>query len=539
MPLRALLVALLLCAVAACAGRLPRVQAQPAANSRPNILWISAEDFSPDMGCYGDGYARTPNLDRLAAQGARYTHAFSVAPVCAPSRSAIITGMYPTTIGTMHMRSQGVPPPNVRCFTEYLRAAGYYCTNNVKTDYNFAAPLTAWDQNSNRAHWRGRESGQPFFAVFNLTVSHESQIRTEPEVFQRQTRALKPEERHDPAKAVLPPYYPDTPVVRNDWARYYDLGTAMDYQAGEILRQLEADGLADNTVVFFWGDHGRGLPRAKRWPYGSGTHVPLLVRWPGTIPAGEVRSELVSLFDLAPTALSIAGVKPPAHLQAQAFLGPHRAGRPREYVVSHRDRMDETYDIIRAVRDSRYRYIRNFQPQKPYAQYIDYMEKMPTMQELRRLNKEGGLAGPQRLFFLPEKPEEELYDSEADPHEVRNLAADPAHRQALRRLRATLTRWMKDTKDLGLVPEDELKERMRPGGRMAEVAAPRAEFRDGRLTLTCETEGASLAYTTQSGPQARWKLYHQPTPLPAGSAVRAVACRLGWKDSPEVRVTAP
>jgi len=534
-----------LLALAACSGPHARAQA-PAApsssgpstpSSRPNILWISAEDFSPDLGCYGDTYARTPNLDRLAAQGVRYTRAFSNAPVCAPSRSAIITGMYATTIGTHHMRSLGAPPPPVRCFTEYLRAAGYYCTNNAKTDYNFASPLTAWDENGNRAHWRGREAGQPFFAVFNLTVSHESQIRTDDAVFQRQTRALTPQQRHDPAQAVLPPYYPDTPVVRRDWARYYDLGTAMDHQAGEILRQLEADGLTENTVVFFWGDHGRGLPRAKRWPYDSGTHVPLLVRWPSRLPAGEVRDELVSLFDLAPTALSVAGLRPPAHLQARAFLGEHRAARPREFVVSHRDRMDETYDLIRAVRDARYRYIRNFQAGKPYAQYIDYMEKMPTMQEWRRLNKEGTLVGPQKLFFLPEKPEEELYDSQADPHEVHNLAGDPAHRDALRRLRGTLERWMKETKDLGRVPEEELKERIRPGGQWSETAAPEASFRDGKLTLSCPTEGASVAWA--AGPGNRWKLYSAPVPVAPGAAVRAVACRLGWRDSPEVRFTAP
>lgn len=536
MNARCLWLLLSVLALAACSGPTARAQATGAPGARPNILWISCEDFSPDMGCYGDAYARTPNLDRLASEGVRYTHAFSNAPVCAPSRSAIITGMYATTIGTHHMRSQGVPPAAVRCFPEYLRAAGYYCTNNAKTDYNFAPPLTAWDENGQRAHWRNRAPGQPFFSVFNLTVSHESQIRTEPEVFARQTRMLTPAQRHDPAKAVLPPYYPDTPIVRRDWARYYDLGTAMDHQAGEILKQLAADGLAENTIVFFWGDHGRGLPRAKRWPYDSGTHVPLLVRWPGRLRSGEVRDQLVSLFDLAPTALSVAGIRPPAHMQAQAFLGEHSAKTPREFVVSHRDRMDETYDIIRAVRDRRFRYIRNFQPGKPYAQYIDYMEKMPTMQEWRRLNKEGALVGPQKLFFLPEKPEDELYDSAGDPHEVRNLAADPAHRDTLRRLRGVLTRWMKDTKDLAHVPEDELKERMRPGGRWSETAAPEARFRDGKLVLTCTTEGASLAWALDGGP---WRLYSEPAPVPAGARVRAVACRLGWRDSPVTQATAP
>ncbi|MGH9659550.1 MAG: sulfatase family protein, partial [Bryobacteraceae bacterium] len=279
------------------------------AAGRPNFLWITTEDMSPDMGCYGDAYARTPNLDRLAAQGARYTRAFTIAGVCAPSRSGIITGMHPTTIGTHHMRSKGVPPPEVRCFTEYLRAAGYYCTNNVKTDYNFDPPVTAWDESSRTAHWRGRAKDQPFFAVFNHIVTHESQVRATPEQYAENTRELTSGERHDPAKAALPPYYPDTPVVRKDWATYHDNITAMDKQVARLLAQLEADGLAENTVVFFYGDHGRGLPRAKRWIYDSGIHIPLLIRWPGHIAAGGVRDELVSSLDFAPTLLRLAGVE--------------------------------------------------------------------------------------------------------------------------------------------------------------------------------------------------------------------------------------
>ncbi|MFH1574437.1 MAG: sulfatase, partial [Acidobacteriota bacterium] len=342
--------------------------------SRPNILWISAEDISPDLGCYGDDYAHTPNIDRLAAQGVRYTNAFSSAPVCAPSRSAIITGMYPTSIGSLHMRSKAVPPAGVKAFTEYLRAAGYYCTNNAKTDYNFEAPPanrppdTVWDETSTRAHWRDRpDRNQPFFAVINFTVTHESQIRTDDELFAKNTAKLRAEQRHDPARAEIPPYYPDTPVVRKDWARYYDLITALDYRVAEVLQQLEEDGLADNTIVFFWGDHGRGLPRAKRWVYDSGIKVPLLVRWPRHIAPGTVIEDPVSLIDLGPTVLSLAGVTIPEHMQAQSFLGAQKKPA-RQYVYAHRDRMDEAYDMMRAVRDQRYKYIRNFFPGRPYAQ---------------------------------------------------------------------------------------------------------------------------------------------------------------------------
>ena len=507
---------------------------------RPNILWITAEDMSPDLGCYGDPQARTPHLDRLASQGARFTNAFSVAGVCAPSRSSIITGMYPSTIGAHHMRSQGVPPPYVKCFPEYLRAAGYYCTNNVKTDYNFECPLTAWDENSRRAHWRGRGKGQPFFSVFNHTVTHESQIRAAAGDFAKNTAALRPEDRHDPARAHLPPYYPDTPVTRRDWANYYDLITAMDLQIAGLLRQLEEDGLADNTVVFFYSDHGRGLPRAKRWLYDSGIHTPLLIRWPAKIPAGVVRDELVSFIDFAPTLLSLAGVDIPSHLQGQVFLG-DRAARPRQYIFGVRDRMDETYDMIRCLRDKRHKLIRNFQACKPYAQYIDYMEQMPTMRELRRLHKDGKLQGPQKLFFRPEKPELELYDTTEDPHEIHNLADSPRHRDVLQRMRQALEQWMKQTGDLGLIPEDELQERMRPGGRWSVTAAPEIRPSGGafpnpvNLKITCPTEGASIAYTTEPGENARWKLAGQQIRLAESATVRARACRLGYKESPEAR----
>ncbi|MBN2310375.1 MAG: sulfatase, partial [Candidatus Hydrogenedentes bacterium] len=286
-------------------------QAGGAEPGRPNILWISCEDTSPDLGCYGDSYAITPNLDRFASEGIRYTYAFTHAGVCAPSRSGIITGVYPTCIGTQQMRCKGVPPPEVRCFTEYLRAAGYYCTNCSKTDYQFDPPLTAWDECDKKAHWRGRAEGQPFFTVINLTVTHESQARSSMEGVRARFDELTPEERHDPAAATMPPYYPDTPAARADWAQYYDTVTLMDKQAGEILAQLEADGLADDTIVWFWGDHGRGLSRAKRWLYDSGTHVPLLIRVPEKYRAlavpdapenaapGAVNEELVAFLDFA------------------------------------------------------------------------------------------------------------------------------------------------------------------------------------------------------------------------------------------------
>ncbi|GAB4145316.1 MAG: sulfatase-like hydrolase/transferase [Planctomycetaceae bacterium] len=439
------------------AGEVSAEESKPI--QRPNILWITCEDISPHLGCYGDPHAHTPNIDRLARQGKRYTHAFSVAGVCAPTRSCIITGMYPTSIGTHHMRCNAVLPAKIHCFTRYLRESGYYCTNNSKTDYNFRHKKTAWDESSRKAHWRNRkDKSQPFFSVFNFTVCHEGKIRASDAAYKKLTNRLTDSQRQDPQKLTLPPYYPDTKIVRKDWARNYELITAMDYQVGDILKQLKEDGLDDSTIVFFFSDHGVGLPRAKRWLYDSGIHVPFIVRWPGTLQPGTVSNRLISFLDLAPTVLSLAKIKIPQHLQGRAFLG-DKADKPREYIFAARDRMDERYDICRAVRDHRYKYIRNYEPFKPYAQYMNTPEGGPTMKELRRLKKSGKLNSVQALFMADRKPTEELYDTEKDPHEVHNLVNSPAHQQILKRLRAAHVEWTYRTVDVGLIPEPEIEQR--------------------------------------------------------------------------------
>ena len=516
-----------------------------------NILWIVAEDHGPHHGSYKDAYAVTPNLDRLASEGARFTRAFAVTPVCAPARSGIITGMYPTSVGSHHMRSTAVPPSHVKGFTEWLRAAGYFTTNNAKTDYNFSpwlptetrravreAPLGLWDQNGEHAHWRNREPGQPFFSVFNLGASHEGQVRMPDERFAERTARLAPAARHDPAAAPLPPYYPDTLEVRRDIARYYDLVTVMDAEAGDILAALEADGLAGDTVVFFYGDHGWGLPRGKRWVYDSGLRVPLLVRWPGRIEPGTVREDLVSFIDFAPTLLALAGVAVPEHMQGRVFLGEDAMPEP-EYLFFTRDRMDETYDRIRAVRDRRYKYIRNFAPELPYAQRIAYMDLMPTMQAWRRLAAAGELEGAQRHFMAGTKPEEELYDTETDPHEVSNLTGDPTHAERLARMRAALDDWIVTTGDLGEIPEAELVRRFRPDGVYQAAELPTADPPGGMfhypptVELICPTEGATIEYTTEPGDTPRWKLYAGPFRM-LDWELRFRCGRLGYFDSETV-----
>ena len=421
--------------------------------NRPNIVLIGAEDISPNLGCYGDSYAITPNLDRLASQGAHFTRCFTHAPVCAPSRSGLITGMYPTTIGSHHMRSTLLKPPVT--FTEELRNAGYFVAWPGKTDFNFAVPKGAFDSTAN---WMTKgQLKEPFLAYINFTVTHESQIRVPKGQYEKNTARLKDSERHDPAKAPLPPYYPDAPEVRQNVATYYDNITALDYLVGDVLKWLDDKKLADNTVVLFFGDHGWGMSRGKRWLYDSGLRTPLIVRWPGNIKPGTIRDDLVAFVDIAPTILSIAGVKPPERMQGQPFLG--YTVKERKYVFAARDRMDETFDRIRAVRDKRFKYIHNYYPELPYAQTILYMDEMPTMKVWRQLAEEGKLTGPQKLFFAPTKPKEELYDTEADPHEIKNLADDPTYAEKLKELRGALEQWVQETEDLGKVPEDELVRR--------------------------------------------------------------------------------
>ena len=426
---------------------------KPAAkNKQPNVLWISAEDISPSLGCYGDSYAITPRLDQLASEGMRFTRCFTHAGVCAISRSGLITGMYPVAIGSQHMRSQIELPSNVKAFPEYLRAAGYWTTNRSKTDYNFAVPKKAWDENSpNSRDWRGRAAGQPFFSVINLVTTHESQIR-----------GKFGETLHDPAKASLPPYIPDTPVTRRDWARYADLLTTLDQQVAAILDQLSEDGLANDTIVFFWGDHGQGLPRGKRWLYDSGTRTPLIIRWPGKLGVRSVCEDLVCFLDFAPTMLRLAGAEIPSHMHGRV-LPPvevvmtansrQPSANSRQFIFGHRDRMDETYDLIRSARDTRFKYLRNYAPGRSYAQNITYMNQMPTMREWRRLNAEGKLTGAPALHFRETKPVEELFDTEVDPHEVVNLAERPEHAETLARMRAALERWQEEVGDSGLIPE--------------------------------------------------------------------------------------
>ncbi len=439
----------------------PRLARPAEAPKRPNVLWITCEDISPDLGCYGAAGAVTPNLDRLAEAGIRYRRAFALAGVCAVSRSALITGMYSSSIGSHGMRFSTRLPGRIKCFPEYLRQVGYYCTNNVKTDYNFPVPKGAWDESSRKAHWRNRRPGQPFFAVFNFTTTHESQIRCPEKRYQQHMKRVPADLRHDPDKVAVPPFHPDTPEVRRDWARYHDLISAMDLQAGDVLEQLEEDGLAGETIVFFYSDHGAGMPRCKKWSYDCGTRVPLVIRFPEAFShlapgePGSTADRLVSFVDFAPTVLSLVGVPIPKHMQGKAFLGA-QAAEPRQHVFTIRDRMAERYDMVRGVRSQRYLYLRNYMPHVTYARFTSYTQEMPTTQVWERLAAEGKLSGPPSLWFRPAKPLEELYDTQNDPHQIHNLAGDPEHRSVLEEMRKAHLQWLSETHDLGFLPEHDM-----------------------------------------------------------------------------------
>jgi arylsulfatase A-like enzyme len=421
-------------------------------DERPNILWLVSEDNGTFLGCYADPLARTPTLDRLASRGVLFERCFAQ-PVCAPSRFTLITGMYSVTCGPAeHMRARGKIPSWLKGFPAYLRKAGYYTSNNAKTDYNSPIDIKeAWDAASRNAHWRKRlDAKQPFFSVFNHEITHESCL------FPIQERQLDFPPM-DPAKVRIPPYQPDTPEIRADWARYYNHLTLMDEQIGAKLKDLEQDGLADNTIVFYYADNGGVLPRSKRFLQRSGTHVPLIVyfppRWRHLAPAapGSRIKDPVSFVDFAPTILSLAGVKIPDYMMGRAFAGLARA-RPNEYCFSTRDRMDERYDMMRSLMNYRYLYIHNYRPELPYVQRLSYQFQARGYQSWAKEAAAGRLTAATAQFW-GEKPTEELYELVADPDNVRNLVSDPAHREALEQMRAEMRRRVVAIKDNGFIPE--------------------------------------------------------------------------------------
>ena len=517
-----------------------------------NVIWISCEDMGPVLGTYGVNEISTPNIDKLAEQGVKYTNAYSTVGVCAPSRFSIITGMYPARLGAHNMRTgsfytykdpdkltfrqnkgvkdktgENVPeyevvtPANIKVFTEYLRNENYYCVNNNKCDYQFNPPFTAWDEVSGNVSYKDRPLNTPFFYVKNLMVTHESRIW------------LRKDEPITVDKNILkiPAYYPDIPEVRNDIAIKYSNIQEMDRQVGEIISDLEQDNLLNKTIIFFWSDHGGNLLRQKRAVGNSGLKVPLIVRFPDGYRSGEEDDRIVSLMDLGPTTMSILGIKPPSFLDGKAFLGKFET-KPRSYAFGSADRFDESTDMQRSVIDGRYVYIKNFMPELPLIYRNKYREQVSMNKKIIQMSNDNELKGDSKYIFMKTKQIEELYDLKYDPYEVKNIANNPEYNDKLIELRDALKSWQNEIDDKGFTNESELINEFWPNMIQPLTMPVKITVLDNIISLKCDTDGASIGYQTgsQIGSQ-NWNLYNKPFNLFPNQKLAVRAIKIGYKAS--------
>lgn len=548
---------------------LPQVIPKPI--TRVNILWLVVEDMSPILPAYGDNTISTPAISRLAEQGVTYTNVYSTSGVCAPSRAALAMGMYPSSIGANHMRTtsdtettglpkyEAVPPAEAKMLSQYMREAGYYTTNNLKTDYQFTAPKAAWDESGPFAHWRNRPEGKPFFAVVNFTTTHESGL-FEPYGIRKiesrhyfsddkqrikalpQHHAVKTSEADTPnhiskdAAFPIPPYLPDTSVVRRDMWKMYNNLAETDKQIAAVLQQLKDDGLYDSTVIVFYADHGGPLPRQKRLIYDSGLKVPLIVRFPNGQYSGTSDEQLISFIDFAPSTLALAGQAIPEHMHGQNFFDAVTQinDGEREYIHAAADRFDGFTDAIRAVKNKRYKYIRNYRPEQGYYLPVAYREKIPTMQELLRLRDAEELNDAQAQWFRTSKPVEELFDTVLDPHELNNLADDPDYADILLVLRKENTRWLSAIGDQPNYPERDLIAKLWEGEDIKPITSKALmTVKNDLVAFDSDTEGATISYQAINPDQERnrWQLYQGPFNANRGDKFRVVAHRIGYEQS--------
>ena len=517
-----------------------------------NVIWISCEDMGPVLSSYGVKEISTPNIDKLAEEGIKYTNAYSTVGVCAPSRFSIITGMYPARLGAHNMRTgnfytykdpdkltykqnkgvidksginipeyEVVTPTNIKAFTEYLRNENYYCINNNKCDYQFNSPFTAWDEVSGNISYKDRPKNTPFFYVKNLMVTHESRIW------------LRKNEPITVNKDILkiPAYYPDIPEVRNDIAIKYSNIQEMDRQVGEIISDLEKNDLLDKTIIFFWSDHGGNLLRQKRAVGNSGLKVPLIIRFPDGYRSGEVDNRIVSLMDLGPTTMSLLGIKPPSFLDGKAFLGKYKT-KPRNYAFGSADRFDESTDMQRSVIDGRFVYIKNFMPELPLIYRNKYREQVSMNKKIIQMDRDDELIGDSKYIFMKSKQDEELYDLKFDPYEVDNIANNPDYKDKLIELRNALNTWQYEIDDKGFINESELINEFWPNMIQPITKPVEITVSDNVISLKCETKGASIGYQigAQIGSQ-NWKLYNKPFDLSSNQKLATRAIKIGYKAS--------
>ena len=518
-----------------------------------NVVWISCEDMGPILGSYGNDLIKTPNLDKLASEGVRYTNAYSTAGVCAPSRFSIITGMYSARLGAHNMRTgnyhnyktpeqvsyrknigvldtegknipeyEVVTPTYVKPFTEILRNNGYYCANNFKCDYQFNTPFTAWDEVSATVSYRDAPKDKPFFYVWNSLLTHESRI------WERSNQPLSV----NPQDITIPSYFPDIPEVRNDIARKYSNIEEMDKKVGELLIQLEEDGLLESTIIMFWSDHGGNLLRQKRAVGNSGLNVPLIIRYPNKKDAGKVDERIVSLMDLGPTVLSLLGIKPPKYYDGKAIAGQYEQS-PRKYVFGTADRFDESIDMQRSVLDGRYVYIKNFMPEKPLIYRNKYREQINMNSKLIQMDSLNKLEGDAKYIFMKTKPNEEFYDLLNDPYEVNNIIDDTKQADRINDFRVALENWQREINDQGFIAENKLVESFWPN--MIQPVTKNVEFKnigDGLYELTSITNGASIGYQIDEKiGTSSWNLYNKPIRIGNNQKIVARAIRIGYKAS--------
>lgn len=508
--------------------------------NKPNIIWLTTEDMSYHIGAFGCTEVKTPNLDKLAAEGTKFMNVFSTAGVCAPSRAALVTGKYQTSFGAHNMRTfmgkeyeekTGLPsygvvlPVGLKPYPLLLRENGYFTSNNSKEDYQFTNSEAMWDESNTKATWRNRkDKNQPFFSIFNFQTTHESQV------FMREKEPLLV----DPKDVIIPPYLPDNEIVRNDFARFMTNVQLMDAQVGEIIKQLKEDGLYENTYIFFFPDHGDGLPFCKRELLHRGLKVPLIIKFPEGKNAGNTDNRLVSFVDMAPTLLSLANIPIPKFIEGQAFLGKQTPKDQRKYVFAARDRMDAEYDRVRAVSDGRFEYLKNYQPEKPYYQNITYRLQQKSMVEILRLRDAGQLNSQQMHWFKPNKPIEELYDTEKDPYQFVNLAENPEYKAKLEELRNQHQLWLKKYGDMGEMPEKQMLSQMWNGqSKPPTTEKPEMTIKNSVLKLNCQTPGAFIAYRKKG--QTTWLPYTRKIILNTSDKLEIIARRIGYAPSEIVR----
>ena len=534
---------------------------------KPNIVWLVLEDMSPILPDYGDHTIETPTISSLAAQGVKYTNVFSTSGVCSPSRAALAMGMYPTSFGANNMRTtsnteetglpkyEAIPPSDAKMLSQYMRENGYYTTNNLKTDYQFQAPKGAWDDSSPYAHWRNRPKDKPFFSVFNFTTTHESGL-FEPYGFRKiesryyfsddadkisklpQHQLTKTSESETavylPQDTAfnIPPYLPDTPTVRRDMWKMYNNLAETDKQMGALLQQLKDDGLYDNTIIVFYSDHGGPLPRQKRLIYDSGLKVPMIIRYPHAESAATVDDQLISFVDFAPTTMALAGIQIPAYIQGRNFI--HSKSPKRKYIHAAADRFDGFTDAIRAVKDKRFKYIRNYRPEQGYYLPVAYREKIPTMRELLRLRDEGKLNEYQSQWFRKSKPKEELFDTKNDPDELHNLAGMSQYKEKVAELSTEMDRWLGDIGDTPNIPERQLIKNLWNGHDTQPITqTPKVDINGGIVTILSPTRGATIAYKIidKGLEPSEWELYKSPFFIEDGTKLKVVAHRIGFQES--------